>query len=388
MSRRPCFAAAVPRIRTLLRVGLALWASTALLLAQGQGWLVDSTTDTLYSVNLGTGRARAVASTLFNGLSAPADLAWDETHRELWTIDFAGGEVGTIDTTTGFFRRVGTASPTTGWQGCAWDAAGRRLVLSNQDDHLYSFDTTTGTTAPIGAMGVGLVGALDFDANGVLWGVEFFTGSLLQLDPATAAANVVGVLPPGIQDLAVDVAAGVLYAANSNDDSLHRTDLATQTQVFVRSFGAGVIVPKGFDLAGPACTGAITVTGTGCADAGGIDLHLSGVGLPCRGGYLELSLASSGSALYTLVMGVDAQLWRGLILPFDLGAVGASGCRLYTSQDLLLGPLLPAATTSFTIPPDPGLAGVATFWQAFVFDPAIPRTLPLASSDAVRVVIG
>src|SRR5690606_40524247 len=85
-----------------------------------QAYILDSTLDILFTVDLNTGLATQVASTFNNGLDTPADLAWRTDTREMWTIDLSGGELGTIDIATGTFTPV-IQTGLSGWQSLAWD---------------------------------------------------------------------------------------------------------------------------------------------------------------------------------------------------------------------------------------------------------------------------
>jgi hypothetical protein len=75
----------------------------------------------LFSVDLGTGAATPIASTANNGLATPADLVWRSDTQELWTVDVAGGEAGTIDVVTGVFTAIHQTG-LSGWQGMALTA--------------------------------------------------------------------------------------------------------------------------------------------------------------------------------------------------------------------------------------------------------------------------
>src|SRR5262245_59060837 len=102
---------------THLLVGLLSFATPAL--AQ-QAYLIDSNLDQLFSVNLATGAATLIGSTLNNGLDTPAGLTWRADTQTLWTVDLSGGEVGTLNLLNGTFTQVFIANPTSGWQGIDW----------------------------------------------------------------------------------------------------------------------------------------------------------------------------------------------------------------------------------------------------------------------------
>lgn len=373
-------------VLSALLVKLALLSSSST--AQTEAWMVDSITDTLYAVDLVVGTAAPRASTSFNGMTAPADLCWVEATRQLYAVDFAGGEVGTIDPLTGVFQLVATAQPATGWQGLAWDAVQRRFLLSNQDNRLYALDPQSGTTTVIGTMNANLIAALDIDAMGTLWGIEFFTGRLLHIDMSDASTTFVARLQAGAQGLAVDLAAGLIYIANSSSMALHRADTTLFIESIYAPFGSTVRAPKGFDIGGPACAGMISRSGVGCLDANGVPLRLEVEGAPCRALNIQFRLSGALQSPYFLAAGVSDQQWLGLPLPWLLHTAGAPGCSFYVSHDVIVGPLAPTTNLNLRIPTFPIVLGVRTHWQALIVDPSLPSVLPLASSDYLTIVIG
>jgi hypothetical protein len=73
------------------------------------------------------------------------------------------------------------------------------------------------------------------------------------------------------------------------------------------------------------------------------------------------------------VLGVsDTRTSGGLALPFDLGAIGFTGCTLYASDDFIIGAFVTssAGVASITIPvPNTGpLNGLNFYAQSFVVD--------------------
>src|SRR5690606_29224006 len=176
-------ASTISRLPALVRKGLNIMQRFLLtaalaavpLCAQGPvAYLVDSNLDQLYTVDLATGNTTLIASTNNNGLGTPAGLAWREDTAELWTIDLAGGEVGTIDVTNGTFTPVFQTN-LSGWQAIAWDDFTRTFHLANQNGQNYVLDPATGTTTLLGASGASLITCSDVDAAGDLFGINFFT---------------------------------------------------------------------------------------------------------------------------------------------------------------------------------------------------------------------
>ncbi|MCA8977123.1 MAG: hypothetical protein KDC98_20540 [Planctomycetes bacterium] len=224
-----------------------LLAATASLTAQATtGYLVDSNLDQLFTVDLATGAATLIGSTANNGLATPADLSWRQSTQELWTIDLAGGAVGTIDTTNATFTAV-YQTGLSGWQGMAWDEVTQLFYLANQNNSNYSLDPVTGVTTLLGTGGA-LITALDTDVSGNLFGIEFSTGNLVSVDKTTGAATVLATSIGGFQGLGIDASTGTWYGSNTNDDSLHTIDTTTGANTLVGAHGAGVQFGKGFDL--------------------------------------------------------------------------------------------------------------------------------------------
>jgi len=351
----------------------------AALASAQNAYLVDSDLDQLFSVDLSTGAATLIASTANNGLGTPADATFDDA-GVLWTIDLAGGEVGPIDTTTGVFTPVFQTGQG-GWQGMAWDPVGQVFYLANQTNpDLYVLDPVSGTTTLVGDTGVSLITALACDAGGNLWGIDFFSPSALVLiDKTTAAATPIGNSVVGIQGLSFD-AAGVLYGANTNDDSLYRIDIATAAGVLVGANGAGVTFAKGFAIERAVGTPATnTPYGSGC---GG--LTLSGMTRPITGTNWDLALTGTPAGT---VVGVLALGTTGLNVP--LASLGAPGCSLYTSPDFLGTLFLPIPTPAFTlaIPASASFVGISVFGQGGALAPGF-NALGLATSNGLEGTIG
>jgi hypothetical protein len=209
------------------------------------GYVADSNQDQLYSIDLATGTTTLIGNTLNNGLETPAGLAWRDDLNELWTVDLSGGEVGPIDVATGTFTPV-FQTALSGWQGIAWDAAGNRFILANQNDSNYSLDIATGTTTLMGNSNFGLITAMDYDPSGALWGLDF-SGAIVAIDPVTGAGTQTGTTTQTqFQGFAIDDA-GTWYGVATNDDSLYTIDPATGVATLVGTPGT-LDFAKGFEI--------------------------------------------------------------------------------------------------------------------------------------------
>lgn len=233
-----------------MRTFLSLAFFAAMLPAQTL-FLVDSGTDTLYTVDENTGLATAVGPTGSAGLGTPCGLAHDGT--DLYTLDLSGGEVMTLDTATGTPTFIGTTA-LSGWQDITWDPASQQFYAVNQNNTLYSIDLLGNPTLVGTTTGASLLTAMAFDNTGTLWAMDFSVGNIGTLDLTTGAYTVVaGGTVTGVQGMSFHPATGVLYASSTNTDSLYIVDPATGTSTLVGAHGANVAFAKGmrFQLAVP-----------------------------------------------------------------------------------------------------------------------------------------
>lgn len=130
-------------------------------------------------------------------------------------------------------------------------------------------------------------------------------------------------------------------------------------------------------------------SGTGCRSSAGSPV-LSASSLPWTGGTLTLEVQPvSATAPVLITLGFSKTQWGAFNLPLSLAPLGAPGCTLYTTPDLLLLATNSAGvgTLSLPIPADPALAGGMFFDQAWVFD-ASANQLGLAFSNLGEATIG
>ncbi|MBK9383260.1 MAG: PKD domain-containing protein [Planctomycetes bacterium] len=138
------------------------------------------------------------------------------------------------------------------------------------------------------------------------------------------------------------------------------------------------------------CVGAASPFGTGCADAGGQTLAFYAHGCPDLGAPIGLGLSSPGAspgAAAFFAMGLSDVDWLGLMLPIALDPLGAPGCSVFSSHDLVLGPygfVRGSLSLPVVVPLDGLLTAAPSFWQAYSFDPA-QNALGVATSNALRV---
>jgi hypothetical protein len=368
----------------LARSLLVAACTGASLLAQTPvAYAVDTDQDILYSLDLGTGAVTSIGSTLNNGMATPADLCWMDDTNEIWTVDLAGGEAGTIDPLTGTFT-LRWATNLSGWQAMAWDHTTRLFWLHNQSGTLYTLDPVTGTLATIGVTtGHTLCTAMEVDAFGRLFLLNFSTGAIVQVDKATAQPiSVLASTPTNVQGLAISPE-GVWYGIATNTDSLYVIDPNAGTSTLVGPC-TGTIFVKGMVITGSN----VQRGGRACADGSGASRRLTWTGNSNLGNFLlfDWDLAPT-PALGFLAFGISSS-FGPLPLPLDLGAFGAPGCSLYQSLDAT-GPVgLAGNPTAFVIPNVASLVGFNVWVQGVLVDgSATPNALGLMFTDGVKLTV-
>ncbi|MBL8901579.1 MAG: hypothetical protein JNM84_28385 [Planctomycetes bacterium] len=249
-----------------------------------------------------------------------------------------------------------------------------------------------------------------FDANHgadrtQVWNATLFVGPLVVQD--RQFTHVMPLAVPFVYDprggnLLVDLVcygvAGTLPGAQGPFQQTPEVGRITQTASAlnpVANFpGQGATQNFAFELeiTGQTCRGTVVLGGAGCRDRGGVALEMRSRGCPDRLAIftpdLRTSLVNNGATF--LLIGTDATQWLGIPLPFDLGVLGGNGCTLYTSQELLLGPLFPAGGTAslpLAIPPGGFLAGARVYLQFANLAPGV-NPLGLVTSEFLSVTIG
>lgn len=146
------------------------------------------------------------------------------------------------------------------------------------------------------------------------------------------------------------------------------------------------------ELTGTTCNGRVVLRGTGCNDAGGVPLAISYRGCPDRLTTLNTAVAMSAAnqGPTFLMIGLSDLQWLGIQLPLDLGLLGATGCSLYVSQEVLVGPLTPvggAASFALPIPAGGFLVGARAHLQYANLSPGA-NPLSLVTSGYLDLTIG
>jgi Galactose oxidase, central domain len=140
---------------------------------------------------------------------------------------------------------------------------------------------------------------------------------------------------------------------------------------------------------GAAKPASYTAFGSGCKGSNGSVPGMTGT-VPWIGESFSISvtgLPNSGSAFFYI--GLSKTTWGAISLPFDLGVLGAAGCKLYTDPLLTVGLTNTGGSAGFsaTLPNVASTAGATFYTQAWAPDSAA-NNLGLTVSNPVEGRIG
>jgi hypothetical protein len=132
-----------------------------------------------------------------------------------------------------------------------------------------------------------------------------------------------------------------------------------------------------------------TTYGSGCPGTAGVPtLRPVGAWLPIVGTTFQIELLGIPGSAAAISFGFSNTQWTGGTLPFDLGALGMTGCMLHASPDVMF--FTPAtagrATLAWTVPNNPSLIGVRFFNQGFSLDPGINPTGATVSNAGAGII--
>lgn len=237
---------------SLLAVGLA---------AQSSVFCVDSITDNLMALEHRTGAWTIVGSTANNGLSTAVDLTWRRLTGEMWTVDAAGGELGTLDLDDATFTPRHTVG-TGGWVGLAWHEEDKRFYLAHNSGNMYSFDPVASSLTMLGPHGLSTVTCLEVNRFGKLLAGSL-SGSVASIDTSSGGSSPIGSAGFGLAAFAEIRATGEFLSVN---------DLAAQVRVHEPStWAVEATAPLMFGL--PAVRG-VEIAEQGFAYFFGADMEL------------------------------------------------------------------------------------------------------------------
>ena len=157
-------------------------------------------------------------------------------------------------------------------------------------------------------------------------------------------------------------------------------DVATQSFVLVAA-----------EALTPFVRGRVSGFGTGCADHTSLVPDLFGAGEPEIGVGYDVGLDRVQPSSATIVtVGLSNTAWGALTLPFSLAPLGAPGCSLLASGDVLLGGVSNAVgrlSLRVGIPDNKSLIGRRIYHQALVLSPRA-NTFGWITSNGISVAIG
>jgi hypothetical protein len=132
-----------------------------------------------------------------------------------------------------------------------------------------------------------------------------------------------------------------------------------------------------------------TASGSGCAGTSGVPaLRPVGASLPIVGTTFQFELLGIPSNAAAISFGFSNTQWNGNALPWNLGALGMTGCTLHASPDVLFfAPVVASrATVSWALPNNTSLIGVHFYNQGFVLDPGINPTGATVSNAGAGII--
>lgn len=252
---------------------------------------------------------------------------------------------------------------------------------------VYELDGDNGTLVAMHAPGLGMANDIAFLPDGRRIVTSMATNSAHVFNAAwTQIATFAGTgwgRPHGIDISPHD---GHIYVVDGVSSNVHSFHSGSYLELNA-SFATIDSKPVDLEFRRPLrVAGGLTRFGTGCAG-----LLLTAVGRPEIGGSIELQVAGRArSAPAFFLIGSSATAWNGLPLPLQLDALGAAGCSLYVSADVVVFSRTDAqgvARLPLTLPADPALIGSDVFLQGLAVDPNA-NPLGLGASDAVALRIG
>ena len=260
-------------------------------------YLVDTGTDSLYTVNTTTGEATLVGSL---GTGDPWGLA--DISGTLYLVDDGTDSLYTVNTTTGAATLVGSLGIGSRLpRGLAYSGSTLYLGTASGFPSLYMVNTTTGAATWVGNLVISqgpshvIPGGLAA-ISGTLYLVSYSTGNLYTVTTLNGSSSLVGSL--GITNGAprgLAYSGSTLYLVDDTQDSLYTVNTSTGAATLAGSLG--LVYPTGLAVISSTLYG---------VDSQGGDLYTvnTSTGAATRVGSLGITngtprgLAYSGSTLY------------------------------------------------------------------------------------------
>jgi hypothetical protein len=201
-----------------------------------------------------------------NELMFGATFVADDFTKE-YVVGYPSGDLQTIDTTTGALVDIGSTGQGTATRDIAYDATTGTTfgtAISGDMTDLFTVDTTTGAMTLVGTIqGIGepsyVMGLAVDPSDGLMYGIEIVSSSLVAIDKSTGQGSVIGSLGFSTrfgQGLDFNAATHTLYLASidyggGTGQNMYTVDLTTGQASLVGPFPNGTIQIGSFGIAVP-----------------------------------------------------------------------------------------------------------------------------------------
>jgi len=167
------------------------------------------------------------------GVDTPWDCSDMYTDSQLLTVN--SGRTYSIDLTTAHVEEIAdySAHPDrpSDPNSAAFAPEGIAWVSDSGENRLLMLDVCEADIIPIGPTGFGHLCGISYGSDGMLYGMDSNTNSLVQLDQATGAGTIIGALGRNIDNcgLTLDCLSGTLYGLDGKTGQLFTIDPITGT---------------------------------------------------------------------------------------------------------------------------------------------------------------
>lgn len=334
------------------------------------------------------GPGSVVYTPLTTNVSAVAQMAFD-AQRQVVFADFGTAQLHRLDPVAGTVTAI-----TTGVQPWGQDLGASVVdpltgdIVCGGNGDIYRLPGGSGPAVPLATNLGGFVSGLQIDPqNGDVLATVLTVSRVIRI---AANGTVSDVSPPfavpGPNALDLDQNGDLVVGGGVGD--VFRVPRAGGTPVFLVTNTQPFGNVNGIAVVGGGATSFGRAFGTACNGSFG-PTTLAASGPFAVGATLTLTSTNHGAGtIGALVLGLDAQSYLGIPLPFALdGALGTSGCTLYTSADAMFpgvatgsGPAQLAF--SFALPPT--FAGGRFYAQHVALEP-VAGGLSFSNGLAFRI---
>jgi len=297
---------------------------------QGAIWFTAQTNDTYGRFDPAT-----VQTGVFNAPSGsrPYGIA-PAPDGSLWIALFGTNRLGRVDVSTGALTTVTLPSSGSRPRRIVVAADGRVYYTDFARGYLGRYDPATAAFREWQAPAAQPYGIWT-GTDSRIWFHASASTLMVAFDPRTEQMQTVTIPTAGctVRHMTWDTTRGRLWLALSGTRRLGKIELGAPT----------------------------ATVGTGCPGGLGVP-RITSAGLPRIGTTTSIAVADTAAPLAVLFAGASTTTWNGLPLPLDLGSIGAPGCRVHSSWEVVVFAGAPGAVP-VPIPLDPSLGGAALSWQ-------------------------